>query len=131
MLVSELLMTRILRSTALMVLAALLVAALAAQAPDYASMGKQAVQQLSSGQFTAVEKQFDAKMAADLPSSTLQAVWIHVEQRFGVFKAITGATVQPAQGQQVVLVACQFANGPVTVQLAFDPQGKISGLYFH
>lgn len=124
-------MTRSLRTATLILLTGVFGALLvAAQTPDYTSMGKQAVQQLSSGQFSAVAKQFDAKMAADLPASTLQAAWLRVEQRFGVFQAITAATVQPAQGQEVVLVACQFARGPVTVQLAFDAQGKISGLHF-
>ncbi|MGH9475460.1 MAG: DUF3887 domain-containing protein [Terriglobales bacterium] len=104
--------------------------ALAAQTPDYAAMGRQVVQHMSSGQFAAVEKQLNAKMAAALPAPTLQSVWIHVEKRFGLFKDITSATVRPVQGQQLVLVACRFANGPVTVQLAFDAQGKISGLYF-
>ncbi|MGH9414558.1 MAG: DUF3887 domain-containing protein [Terriglobales bacterium] len=108
----------------------LLAAFAAAQPPDYAHIARQAVTNLSSGNFAAVEQHMIPGMAAEVPLQILQMVWMHVIRRFGDFQKITGATVKPVNDQQLVAVACQFAKGPATVNWIINSHGQITGLHF-
>lgn len=108
----------------------LLFAWASAQTPDYARIAKQAVTNLASANYDAVEQAMKPEMAQDVPEQILQMVWMHVVQRFGAFQKITGTTLKPVQDQQLVEVACQFANGPVTVEWIINAQGQITGLHF-
>ncbi|TAN24228.1 MAG: DUF3887 domain-containing protein [Acidobacteria bacterium] len=101
-----------------------------AQAPDYAHIAKQAVTNLASANYDAVEQAMKPEMAQEVPGQILQLVWMHVVRRFGAFQQITGVTSKPVKEQQLVEVACQFAHGPVTVEWIINAQGQITGLHF-
>lgn len=101
-----------------------------AQTPDYAHIAKQAVTNLASANYDAVEQAMKPEMAQEVPEQILQMVWMHVVRRFGALQKITGTTLKPVKDQQLVSVACQFANGPVTVEWIINAKGQITGLHF-
>ncbi|MGH9466268.1 MAG: DUF3887 domain-containing protein [Terriglobales bacterium] len=102
-----------------------------AQAPDYVQIGRQTVEEMASGKFAAVEQNLDVSLARDVPEQVLQMVWMHVQGRFGTLQKIIAVSVVPSQGQpRLVHVSCEFAKGPVVVNLWINPQGKIANLHF-
>jgi hypothetical protein len=88
------------------------------------------VTMLSSGEYKAAEKMFDETMKASLPEKKLKEAWESLATQFGPFKA-QGATRQTnIQGYDVIFVSCEFEKVRLDCQIAFDFNGKISGLYF-
>ncbi|MGH9486027.1 MAG: hypothetical protein ACRD04_00345 [Terriglobales bacterium] len=112
-------------------LAACLVLTTTAQAPNFAHLGRQAVSELASGQFAAVEKQFEPQFAATTSEQLLEVAWMHLGVTLGHFIKITNTVADPYHGQQLVVVTCQMQKGALEVQWTFDAQGRISDLHFH
>jgi hypothetical protein len=77
--------------------------------------------------FAEVDAKFTAQMKEAMPTDRLQGSWAHVMTHLGPFKSIRSARKEPEADR--VDVRCEFENGPMIVRLAFDPSGKISGLW--
>ncbi len=112
------------------IFAFLILFALPLTAQDYPSLGKTVVSELAAGQYAKVEAQFDAQMQAALPVEKLTAVWQSLVQQAGAFRSIASTRVSQQQGFNVVVVTCTFAKATIDVQIAFDSQQKVAGLYF-
>jgi hypothetical protein len=82
---------------------------------------------LGQQQFKEVSTRFDEQMKEAMPADRLQASWAHVMMHLGAFKSIKAARKDPELDR--VDVRCVFENGPMIVRIAFDPSGKISGLW--
>lgn len=82
---------------------------------------------LHQGQFADVNAKFDARMKGNMPADRLAASWTHVMTHLGPFKSIQSAKKDPDLDR--VDVRCEFENGPMIVRVAFDPAGKVSGLW--
>jgi uncharacterized protein len=111
----------------------LLLALLSARAQQPAkttpeAAARQIVQQLVAGQFSKIEAQFDATMAAALPPGKLAAGWTGLLPQFGPFESIVEAKAHRTQGLDIVVVVCKFHNSVVDAVIAFNPDGKIAGL---
>jgi hypothetical protein len=78
-------------------------------------------------QFADVNSKFNARMKGNMPADRLDASWTHVLMHLGAFKAIKSAKKDPELDR--VDVRCEFENGPMIVRVAFDPAGKVSGLW--
>jgi len=83
--------------------------------------------QLRQQQFADVNSKFNSRMKESMPTDRLEGSWMHVMMHLGPFKAIQSARKDPDLDR--VDVRCQFENGPMIVRVAFDPAGKISGLW--
>src|SRR5579863_2468359 len=88
---------------------------------------KAIVDLLGQQQFKEVSTRFDEQMKEAMPADRLEASWAHVMMHLGAFKSIKSARKDPELDR--VDVRCIFENGPMIVRIAFDPSGKISGLW--
>jgi Protein of unknown function (DUF3887) len=77
--------------------------------------------------FAEVNSKFTDRMKESMPTDRLQGSWMHVMTHLGPFKNIRSARKDPESDR--VDVRCDFENGPIIVRVAFDPFGKISGLW--
>ena len=82
---------------------------------------------LRQGHFAEVDAKFNDRMKESMPTDRLQGSWMHVMTHLGPFKSIRSARKDPESDR--VDVRCEFENGPMIVRLAFEPSGKISGLW--
>ena len=82
---------------------------------------------LRQQEFAEVNSKFNDRMKATMPSDRLGASWAHVMIHLGPFKSIKLARKDPELDR--VDVRCEFENGPIIVRIAFDPSGKVSGLW--
>ncbi|MGD0305768.1 MAG: alpha/beta fold hydrolase [Candidatus Acidiferrales bacterium] len=89
---------------------------------------RQVIQNVASGNFAAVESQYDAKMAAALPPGKLGDGWAQLAPEYGAFQSIQSAKVSKAQAFDVAKMVLQFQQGMLDATVAFDPDGKIAGI---
>src|SRR5579863_1135588 len=82
---------------------------------------------LRQQQFKEVSTRFNDQMKETMPAERLEASWMHVMMHLGPFKTIRSAKKDPEFDR--VDVRCEFENGPMIVRIAFDPSGKIAGLW--
>jgi hypothetical protein len=82
---------------------------------------------LGQQQFKEVSTRFNDQMKDTMPPDRLEASWTHVMMHLGPFKTIKLARKDPEFDR--VDVRCAFENGPMIVRIAFDPSGKIAGLW--
>jgi hypothetical protein len=82
---------------------------------------------LRQHQFKEVSTRFNDQMKERMPADRLEASWMHVMMHLGPFKNIRVARKDPEFDR--VDVRCVFENGPMIVRIAFDPSGKIAGLW--
>ena len=82
---------------------------------------------LRQQQFQEVSTRFNDQMKETMPADRLEASWAHVMTHLGPFKAIKSARKDPELDR--VDVRCEFENGPIIVRSAFEPSGKIAGLW--
>jgi len=82
---------------------------------------------LRQQQFKEVSTRFNDQMKAAMPADHLEASWMHVMTHLGPFKNMKLARKDPELDR--VDVRCVFENGPMIVRVAFDPSGKIAGLW--
>jgi len=78
-------------------------------------------------QFKEVSTRFNEQMKEAMPADRLEASWMHVMMHLGPFKSIKLTHKDPEFDR--VDVRCAFENGPMIVRIAFDPSGKIAGLW--
>jgi len=82
---------------------------------------------LRQQQFKEVNTRFNEQMKESMPAERLEASWMHVMMHLGPFKNIRVARKDPEFDR--VDVRCDFENGPMIIRIAFDPSGKIAGLW--
>lgn len=82
---------------------------------------------LGQQQFADVNSKFSDRMKGTMPTDRLEASWTHVMMHLGPFKSIKSARKDPDSDR--VDVRCEFEHGPMIVRVAFDPAGKVSGLW--
>ena len=85
---------------------------------------------LQDGKTADVVKEFDAKMAPQLPESKLAPVWKTLLSQFGTFKSITERREGQMQGRQAVELMLAFEKETIVNRVVFDGEGKVSGLVF-
>jgi hypothetical protein len=82
---------------------------------------------LRQERFDQVSSQFNDRMKAAMPTNRLGASWSHVTAHLGPFKSIKLARKNPDLDR--VDVRCEFENGLMILRVAFDPSGKVGGLW--
>ncbi len=82
---------------------------------------------LGKQEFDEVNARFNDKMKDAMPTRRLGASWMHVMIHLGAFKSIRTVRKDPEFDR--VDVRCEFENGPMIVRVAFDPAGKVEGLW--
>jgi dienelactone hydrolase len=97
--------------------------------PDVAARAKEAVGFLSAQNFAAVEAQFTEQMTAALPAGRLGATWTALVAQVGPFKSCgSDVRIRSLSDKQMVITPCEFERAKVDIQIAFNRDGRISGL---
>jgi hypothetical protein len=104
--------------------------ALPDQMPDLSARGGEFVTMLSKGEYTSIETMFDEKMKEAMPAEKIEEVWQSLITRLGPFKAQGIIRKTRVMGYDVVYVPCRFERATLDCQIAFDGEGRVSGLYF-
>ncbi len=97
---------------------------------DYTATAKELVTSLTQGDFAKAEQNFDDVMKQQLPPDKLSTTWKGLITQVGAFKQQLGSRTATIQGFDVVYVTCEFENANLDVQVTFDKDGKIGGLFF-
>jgi hypothetical protein len=85
---------------------------------------------LAHGQFTEAHASFDSTMKQALPVAELEASWKKAIAEAGPFEARADTTVSSVGGHSVVRVVCRFREKPLVVQIAYDREGRVAGLFY-
>jgi dienelactone hydrolase len=80
--------------------------------------------------FTAAVARFDSAMSGVMPAGKLEETWDMVEGQAGSFQGWSRTTTGEAQGYDYVLVISTFENAVLDIQVVFDSDLRIAGLFF-
>lgn len=93
------------------------------------AVGREVAEALTQGNFDAAAAKFDPKMKAAMSAQMWNQAWSGAEAKLGAFQKITGERVSQVQGNDVVLVTCQFERGKADLQIALNASRQVSGIY--
>ena len=82
------------------------------------------------GKTADIVKEFDARMAAEVPEEKLKPMWPEFTGKFGAFKGIDERREGLMQGRQAVELFLSFEKEKVLQRVVFDGEGKVAGLVF-
>lgn len=88
------------------------------------------VRELSLGEFEQVYESFETTMKAQLPAAKLAEVWNTVIAQAGPFQSQGKPTLSKAGAFDVAVVPCRFQHALLDVQVTFDAQRQVGGLFF-
>ena len=91
------------------------------------SLAKDVVGQLNQKQFEPLTDRFSNELKVRMPPERLEMSWSHVLAHLGEFKGVKLASKD--EELDYVDVTCGFESGEIIVRVAFDPSGKIGGLW--
>jgi dienelactone hydrolase len=112
-----------------LVLAGVLFVTNQAAQPDVAARAKEVVAFLSAQKFAPVEALFNAQMIAAMPAGRLGATWTTLIGQVGALKSCgSDARIRSISDKQMVITPCEFERAKIDIQIAFDTDGRISGL---
>jgi uncharacterized protein DUF3887 len=94
---------------------------------DMETAAREVTDLLRQRHFDQVNSKFSDRMKARMPADRLEASWSHIMTHLGEFKGIKLARKDPELDR--VDVRCEFENGLMVVRVAFDPSGKVDGLW--
>lgn len=86
------------------------------------------VKQLRSGDFAAIEAQFDDRVKAGLPPGKLAETWSQMTAQVGAFQKETAAREETSGPYHIGVVTCAFDRASLDVRVVFDTEDKIAGL---
>ncbi len=96
---------------------------------DAAAKARAVVTAFTTGDFASIEAQFTDQMKAALPPGRLAASWATLVTQVGAFKVCSSpGPVRGIADKQMVITPCEFERAKIDLQVAFDSNGRISGL---
>lgn len=104
-------------------------AAALAPAPDVAARAREAAALLVRGEYEALAARFTEQMRKAAPPEMLRKAIGAQLPALGELKRVGEAEVSKAGALEVVFVPLEFARGSLRLQLSFDGEGRIAGLF--
>ena len=102
-----------------------------ASSVPYEDTAREILANIVAGNYPAAAKNFDDRMMAALPPDKLQQVFENqIRPQIGQFKSVLDVKNANDQGYSIVTLVSAFERGTVNVQIAFDANGKVAGLFF-
>ncbi len=101
-----------------------------AMSPDLVASARAFVDLLAKKDFSKAESYFDDTMKTALPQEKLQETWNAIITQAGTFKRQVGTRTEVRSGYDVVIVTCEFEKAAVDIQVVFDQDKRIAGLFF-
>lgn len=88
----------------------------------------QVLDQLEAGQFEDIAATFDPQMQAAVDANALEQGWNSLPQQVGPLQS-RGEPTATTQGEhEVVIVPLQYQHATINATIAFDGEGRLSGL---
>ena len=103
--------------------------AFSADAEELKEDAKQVVSDMLAGNFGDITKEFDETMKAALSEEALKASWDSVAVLLGEPGGIVSVESMEVSGSYVCVVTQAFENSSLQIQISYNEDGKISGLY--
>ncbi len=100
-----------------------------ADAKDLEEDARQTADDMLAGNFGSVTEKFDETMAAALSEEALKASWDSVAVLLGKPKETVSVESMEVSGSCVCIVTQEFENFNLQIQISYDEEEKISGLY--
>lgn len=85
---------------------------------------------LNQENYQAVYDQFDDTMKKEMPVDKIKEAWRTVIRNAGLLEKTIKIRNQTESGYNFVIVTAAFSDGYLDVQVAFDLNDQIAGLYF-
>jgi murein DD-endopeptidase MepM/ murein hydrolase activator NlpD len=114
----------------ILLLAVALPASPAAEDSRLEATARELLANFSAGHYDAAAKDFDATMLAGLPPEKLAAFGTQLTAQAGRFKSIVEVKHVTTGGYRVVILVSDYERARLDVQVAFDGEGKVGGLFF-
>jgi hypothetical protein len=93
------------------------------------SAATQVAKDLADGKFDAVAALFNDDVRKNLPAATVRQVWNQLTIGRGKAIKFDEPMPVPSQAGETLEVTCEFEHGAVGVNVSFDAQGQIAGLF--
>lgn len=100
-----------------------------ANAVDRKADAKEVVNKLVAEDYEGIRKNFNDTMKANLPAEKLKEGWRYVVEHLGEFKSQEEPQSRTVEGWEVILIGCQMERGRINVEVSYDSNGKIGGLW--
>jgi len=98
---------------------------------DIVDIAKDVVDKLAAEDFEGVTEHFNEQMRQGLPVEKIEQTWTGVVQQIGSFES-QGTPRRARQGEgRGVLIRCKFERGAAQVDVWFDRNDEIAGLWIH
>ncbi|MFD3695199.1 DUF3887 domain-containing protein [Streptomyces sp. NPDC058646] len=98
--------------------------------PDYDRLALDALDEVLRGDFAAVSSRFDEELRQQASPEFLATSWKDYQEAFGEYRSHGDPQQEESGDGTVVGVPLRMAKQPGEFRVAFDGDGRITGLYF-
>ena len=97
---------------------------------DLFPLAQEFITQLANGEYEAATARFDAAMLNAAPAPKLQQIWEQLLGQVGAYQEQLDAEAEQVDEYTRFNVTTQFEKARIVIQVVFNGQGQISGLFF-
>jgi len=90
---------------------------------------KEVVEKLAAGDFEGITTHFNKQLKETLPPEKLEQGWNVVTQQLGSFESQGPPQVTSRENMSGVFITCKFERGSARIEVWFDSQELIAGLW--
>ncbi|HOP55130.1 MAG TPA: alpha/beta fold hydrolase [bacterium] len=94
------------------------------------ALARSFIDSLVAERFTEIEMSFTEELSKAIPGETLKAVWESIISTLGKFNEILDIKITEYKEYRIASVICDFERGTLEIQITFDKELRIAGLYF-
>jgi hypothetical protein len=99
-------------------------------ATRFKTLATAVVKMVADENFSPVREKFNTGLRNRLSEEQMRGAWLSLKQNVGAFKSQLDSSYTRDGGFDVVFVRCQFERAVVQINVAFDAEAKIGGLWF-
>ena len=96
---------------------------------DIKTAALEVINKLVATEYEAVRADFNDQLKASFPVESLGQIWTSVVQTLGSYQGHDEPRTKQFQGNDVVTVKCRMERGAVDLQIVYDKNGKIGGIW--
>ncbi len=97
--------------------------------PVFIGIAEQVVDDLASGNTSAMYAQFDTVMQKAITENQLSQLWLQLQVQYGAYLNRAGSQTVVEGGYTSVIVVLHYENGDTGFKITFDADSKVAGLH--
>ena len=97
---------------------------------DLFPLTQEFINQLAGGDYQAATARFDDAMQKAAPAPTLKQIWEQLLGQVGAYQEQLDARAEQTGDYTSIYVTTKFEKADIDIQVVFNSQGQISGLFF-